>query len=164
MTPPTCVLRVVFLLWLCLHPVRTVRVDLSRQQLNAVPRTLNRDVEILILNHNGLRTLNNSSFDLYPDLEELSLEYCKIELIQEGTFDRKVKLQIISFSHKLTTLCVRSHRNWSGWKSRKSIQTFWNAIMVCWMCFNNDQHLGHYCIQYWFHDTESYVYILYISI
>ena len=99
MTPPTCVLRVALLLWLCLHPVRTVRVDLSRQQLNTVPRTITRDVKILILNHNGLRTLNNSSFDLYADLEELSLEYCKIGLIQEGTFDRQVKLQIISFSH-----------------------------------------------------------------
>ena len=95
MTPPTCVLRVVLLLWLWLHPVRTVRVDLSRQQLNTVPRTLTCYVEILILNHNGLRTLNISSFDLYADLEE----YCKIGLIQEGTFDRQVKLQIISFSH-----------------------------------------------------------------
>ena len=64
---------------------------------------------------------------------------------------------------KLTTLCVRSHRNWSGWKSRKSIQTFWNTILVCWMCFNNE-HLGHHCIQYWFHDTESNVCILYIRI
>ena len=99
MTPPTCVLRVALLLWLCLHPVRTVRVDLSRQQLNTVPRTLTRDVEILIFNHNGLRTLNNSSFDLYADLEELSLEHCKIGLIQQGTFDRQVKLQILSFSN-----------------------------------------------------------------
>ena len=54
---------------------------------------------ILILDRNNIQILNASSFDLYPDLVELSLAYCNITLILNGTFDRQVKLQIVSFNH-----------------------------------------------------------------
>ena len=99
MTSQTYVFRVILLLGICLNSVHTVRIDLSDQQLTTVPRTLNRDVDILVLYHNYLNILNNNSFDQYPNLVELSLKHCTIKLIQEGTFDKQVKLQLISFIH-----------------------------------------------------------------
>ena len=93
------VFRVILLLWICLNSVHTDRIDLSDQQLTTVPRTLNLDVEILILDDNVLNILNNSSFDLYPDLDVLSLKHCSSKLIEEGTFDKQVKLQMISLIH-----------------------------------------------------------------
>ena len=97
MTYTNCVFSAVLVLWICLNSVRTVRVDLSDQQLSTVPRISNRDVGVLILYYNDLLTLDASSLDLYPDLEELSFGSLQYWIHTGGTFDRRVKLHIVSF-------------------------------------------------------------------
>ena len=95
MASPMFVIFLPLLWWVSRHQIYSI--DLSNQQLRTVPRTLNTDVDILILKYNDLRILDASSFDLYLNLVELSVEECNITAVLDGTFDRQTKMEKVSF-------------------------------------------------------------------
>ena len=97
MASPMFVIFLPLLWWVSRHQIYSI--DLSNQQLRTVPRTLNTDVDILILKNNDLRILDASSFDLYPNLVELSVEEYNITAVLDGSFDRQTKMEKISFRY-----------------------------------------------------------------
>ena len=79
--------------------VRGLTIDLSEEELEMVPRDIDVNVTQLILDDNILITLDASSFDLYPQMTELSLKFCQTKYIKDGTFDNQNKLSSIDFKH-----------------------------------------------------------------
>ena len=81
----------------CVFSVRGLTIDLSKEELEVVPRDIDVDVTQLILDKNILIILDASSFDLYPQMTELSLKFCKTKYIEDGTFDNQDKLSSVDF-------------------------------------------------------------------
>ena len=49
-----------------------IKVDMSSQQLVAVPQTIDPAVTILLLKSNSITSLDGSSFPLFPELLDLN--------------------------------------------------------------------------------------------
>ena len=79
--------------------VRTLRLDQSYQKLETVPRNLTADVTELDLTGNGLKTLNGSSFEMYRMLTTITLDWCKTEIIEDGTFENQDRLVTLNLAY-----------------------------------------------------------------
>ena len=84
---------IIFLIWVSYS--QGLKIDLSNQGLEVVPKNLNINVSSLILDSNILITVNSTSFDIYVYLKEVTLMNCQTAYIKDGTFDNHDKLVII---------------------------------------------------------------------
>ena len=77
-----------------------IKVDMSSEQLVAVPQTIDPAVTVLLLKRNSITSLDGSSFPLFLELLELNLEYCGLKFIYDETFahQRKLKKLYIRFN------------------------------------------------------------------
>ena len=79
--------------------VHTLRLDQSYQKLETVPRNLTADVTELDLTGNGLKTLNGTSFEMYRMLTTITLDWCKTEMIEDGTFENQDRLVTLNLAY-----------------------------------------------------------------
>ena len=86
-----------FLIWI--SSALCVKVDLTNQGLEAVPRNLSTGISALILDQNIFVTLNSNSFDIYVRLKRISLQRCQTSCIEDGTFDNQYQLAFIRLDH-----------------------------------------------------------------
>ena len=84
---------------LCLVTAVLITEDYTMSGLFAVPETQNPYVEVLFLKDNEIKRFTNLSFVSYPGLIELGASYCKLQVIQDGTFDHNIKLKILDVTH-----------------------------------------------------------------
>ena len=84
---------IIFLIWVSYS--QGLKIDLSNQGLEVVPKNLNINVSSLILDNNILTTVNSTSFDIYVYLKEVTLKHCPTAYIKDGTFDNHDNLVII---------------------------------------------------------------------
>ena len=82
-----------------LHLGRTITVDMTGQNLESVPQTIEPEVTNLVLHGNPLVTLHAGSFNTFLELLKLNVDYCEIEVINDGTFAMQVKLKTISMKY-----------------------------------------------------------------
>ena len=87
------------LLFLWTSDSEGLKIDISNQSLEVVPRNLNNSVSTLILDHNVLITLNHNSFDTYVQLKRITLRHCQTIYIRNGTFDYQYNLRALCLDH-----------------------------------------------------------------
>ena len=88
---------ILFLIWTSYSA--GLRIDVSNQGLEVVPRNIDISVSALILDNNILTILNSISLDIYVYLTEITLNYCQPSYIEDGTFDNNDKLVTIILAH-----------------------------------------------------------------
>ena len=88
---------ILFLIWTSYS--EGLRIDISNQGLEVVPRNIDISVSALILDNNILTILNSISFDIYVYLTEITLNYCQTSYIEYGTFDNNDKLVTVILAH-----------------------------------------------------------------
>ena len=82
-----------------LHWGHAITVDMTGQNLGSVPQTIEPNVSNLVLQRNPLVTLHAGSFNAFLELLKLNVDYCKIEVIHDGTFAMQEKLKTISMKY-----------------------------------------------------------------
>ena len=89
-----------FAVWGSLLPLtRGITVDMSNQNLQAVPQTIDLTVTNLILRENHFFTLDAYSFKKFSELLELDVVSCRIEVILDGTFAMQNRLETLDMTY-----------------------------------------------------------------
>ena len=78
-----------------------IKVDMSSQQLVAVPQTIDPAVTLLLLERNSITSLDGSSFPLFLELLELNLDHCGLKFIYDGTFANQRKLERLYIKYNI---------------------------------------------------------------
>lgn len=78
-------------------------IDLSNNAYKSIPKTLPKKMNALSMSYNKLSRIAASSFESYSSLQNLNIENCDVEMIEQGTFELTPDLRSLSLSfNKLT--------------------------------------------------------------
>ena len=100
-TPWHGVMRLAVVCLICeiKHLFAAVRINLSGSNYTFVPQNITENVTHLVMTHNYIAVLDNTSFAKYRDLQQINLGNNKIEYILPGTFDNNRHLKKLKFGH-----------------------------------------------------------------